>query len=170
MSRLVETSDYELTPPREPWRDAGLTCPTGDPTHQPHPDPWWSGDSVFAEHPDYRAQQVRSPHGAEFFHVVYHAGPKLRAGDRLLSPAARREPSPRFTNAFCEDGCIEYKHYDVHGVYVTTERRDSEASVIYRVKPEGRMWVDPERIGVSRVDGPVDWCCDSALILEVIPS
>lgn len=166
---LLEGSDpVEWTVPRskQPWSvHFGLNCPEGKVYHQPHPTPWWSGESVFA----LEGQRYRQPEGP-FYHAVIHPnslsgenGEVLQPGDYLLSPAQRQVEVRRIEGRIAEDGCIAYTNYDVHAVYVSTRRRSASlpGSTYYEVEPEGLLWPDPER--------PIreDWCCVRAKIVAV---
>lgn len=144
----------------EPWKvHFGLECPTANPYHQPHPDPWWSGESVFAP----EGQRFPQPAGP-FYHGIIRPDwdhEILKPGDYLLSPAERRIEVPRIAQRIASDGCIYYRNYDVHGVYLTIRRALVANIVYYEVEPEGLLWPDPER--------PVreDWCCSRARVLSV---
>lgn len=162
---------------REPWKDFGLECPTDDRNHQPHPSPWFSGESVFAPN----GQKYRQPKGP-FFHAAFprrDATPLLKVGDVLSSPAERRDAVPllevgdvlsspasrrslpnHLSGALTRDGCIAYAPYDVHAVYVSTARWPADL-LYYEVEPEGFLWPDPER-GVSEA-----WCAVRARITTV---
>ena len=167
--RLQEGSDpVEWTVPRskQPWSvHFGLNCPEGKGYHQPHPNPWWSGESVFA----LEGKRYRQPEGP-FYHAVLHSnslsgenGEVLQPGDYLLSPAQRQVEVPRIKGRIAEDGCIVYANYDVHAVYVSTRRPPSSTPglIFYEVEPEGLLWPDPER--------PIreDWCCARAKVVAV---
>ena len=155
------------TTPRSPrpWEQHGLTCPTGNPLHQPHPDPWWSGESVFAA----EGHEYKQP-GGPFFHVVYNsATPALAVGDWLLPPAVRHSLPPRLAPLLREDGCIQCINYDVHAVYVATsdyvfgEARTEH--LVYEVEPYGRLWPDPEvPVGLGA------WCTPRARIVSIVRS
>lgn len=145
---------------KEPWRTYyGLECPTANPFHQPHPDPWWSGESVFAR----EGQLLEQPAGPFYHGILRPEWPHeiLSPGDYLLSPAERRVAVPRIALKLASDGCIDYKNYDVHAVYVTNRRALVSGMTYYEVEPEGLLWPDPER--------PVrnDWCCARARIVSV---
>ena len=145
------------------WERHGLVCPAGNRLHQPHPDPWWSGESVFAS----EGRECGQPCGP-FFHVVYDpATPDFSVGDYLTPPAVRRLLTPRMSALLREDGCIEFINYDVHAVYVTTGDyvfgEDSGGYAVYEVESEGRLWPDPELpVGLD------SWCASQARIVSVL--
>lgn len=151
---------------REPWSaHFGLECSEEKVSHQPHPSPWWSGSSVFAV----EGQHYRQPEGP-FYHAVISpnslsdsSGKVLQPGEYLLSPAERRIEVPRIKDRFAADGCLVYKNYDVHGVYLTNRRGQASfpGGVYYEVEPEGLLWPDPER-GIRD-----DWCCVRARVIAV---
>lgn len=168
----------------KPWEEVGLFCPENQPYHQPHPMPWYTGESVFAEHPGYHAghmidgkfhpsetAQVYPPEGASFYHIVIpesnaHQPPLLIIGDTLTSPAARQEQVRRIMLA--EDGCVNYVNYDVHAVYMMTRKPD-DTFLYYEVEPQGRIWCDPEMPLPHHTSGELQgwhWCCDSASIVD----
>lgn len=143
---------------REPWKDFGLHCPTDNRNHQPHPSPWFSGESVFA--PD--GQKYRQPEGP-FFHAAFprrDAVPLLKVGDVLSSPAERRSIPSHLADAMVEDGCIAYRNYDVHAVHMSTYRWPAQL-LYYEVEPEGLLWPDPEQ-GIGGA-----WCAVRARITTV---
>lgn len=155
----TKTTMVRTTRTEAPWElYFGLKCPRGNIYHQPHPDPWWSGESVFAV----EGQLLPQPVGP-FYHGIIRpdwSHEILGPGDYLLSPAERRVAVPRIAARLASDGCIGYKNYDVHGVYVTTSRATMVGIDYYEVEPEGLLWPDPERIRD-------DWCCIRARIISV---
>jgi len=154
------TLDWREPRTAGPWREHfGLSCSDGNHLHQPHPDPWWSGDSVFA----LEGQRYRQPSGP-FYHGVLIPEREeriLEVGDYLLSPAERQTLVPRIEGRLESDGCISYLYYDVHAVYLTNSLALIQGMSYYEVEPEGPLWPDPERpIGNS-------WCCARARIIAV---
>ena len=156
----TKTTMVRTTRTEAPWElYFGLKCPTGNIYHQPHPDPWWSGESVFAV----EGQLLSQPVGP-FYHGIIRpdwSHEILGPGDYLLSPAERRVAVPRIAARLASDGCIDYKNYDVHGVYVTTRLSVMAGIDYYEVEPEGLLWPDPE------VPIRDDWCCSRARIISV---
>lgn len=145
--------------PRAVWVESGLVCPTNHVLHQPHPTPWWAGESVFAP----RGVRCTQPTGP-FFHAVFDQKdetPKLTVGDFLTSPAERKALPEPARSLVADDGCIAYKNYDVHAVYITTDLSQTVGYLHYEVEPIGLMWPDPER--------PVhdSWCTSKARIVAV---
>jgi hypothetical protein len=162
--------------PSAPWEAAGLHCPhdrAGSPQHQPYPDPWWAGESVFAP----LAEGLEQPTGP-FFILPSPEHPDtfpahLQTGDVLLSPAQRHVLPWGMAQAGFDGQCSRYAQYDAHVVYITTDRGffdfgDYTAAgvtgpvVFFEVVPDGRLWPDPE--------APTDatrWCCRQATITAV---
>lgn len=156
----VEPFDWTVPRSKEPWLTVfGLECPTDDPFHQPHPAPWWSGDSVFA----FEGKRYQQPSGPFYHGLIMPQWDHevLEVGDYLLSPAERRAEVPRIAGRIADDGCIAYANYDVHGVYITNHRGMVGGMIYYEVEPEGLLWPDPER--------PIreSWCCARAKIIGV---
>lgn len=156
-TELPEPYQWNVPRPRQPWLDHGLSCPAGDPYHQPHPTPWWSGESAFAQF----GQKYLQPEGP-FFHAVFpkRDAPLLKAGDMLTSPAERRTLPTHLNGALTDDGCIAYTNYDVHAVYLFTKKAPP-GLLYYEVEPIGLLWPDPEQ-GIGR-----QWCAARARILAV---
>lgn len=142
-------------------------CPTGDQFHQPHPNPWWSGISMFMDR--YPGVQLPSP-ASDFFHVVFEERAvqhlRLGANELLMSPAQRRVLPSRF-GQIAGDGRLNYKSYDVHAVYVTTVQPPGTGEVVYRVEPVGPIWPDPEQAHYTLGD-ITSWCCSQAKIVEIL--
>lgn len=166
LSQDSDPVEWNIPRSRQPWSvHFGLKCPTDNSFHQPHPTPWWSGESVFA----LEGQRYRQPEGP-FYHVLLYPnslsgenGEVLQPEDYLLSPAQRQVEVRRIEGRIAEDGCIAYTNYDVHAVYVSTRRPPASVpgTTYYEVEPEGLLWPDPER--------PIreDWCCARAKIVAV---
>lgn len=153
--------DWRIPRSSKPWEKYfELSCPEGNLNHQPHANPWWSGESVFA----LEGQRYRQPSGP-FYHAVFDEPESeeelLKVGEYLLSPAERRVVVPRLQGRLEADGCISYSYYDVHGVYITNNRGLVRGMSYYEVDPEGRLWPDPER------DIRDSWCCSRARVIGV---
>lgn len=147
------------------WEEFGLSYPDSNPYHQPQPDPWYAGGSVF-ERVGVQAPQPEGP----LFHVVFPESSKgteiLHVGESLLSPASRRVLTERMGGLLRGCGCIECVYYDVHAVYLTEDRPQDDC-FYYVVEPEGLLWPDPE-LGHHSFRA---WCARSGTITEVnIPS
>lgn len=168
----------------KPWEEVGLFCPENQPYHQPHPVPWYTGESVFANHWYYHAGHMNNgkfikvenariypPADALFYHIVMPESVEqesslLNIGDTLTSPAARQEQVRRIMLA--EDGCVNYVNYDVHAVYMMTRKPD-DTFLYYEVEPQGRIWCDPEMPPPHHTSGELQgwhWCCDSVIIVD----
>lgn len=126
---------------------------------------------MFAEHPLYARSKTFKPREKRFYHVVFHDDqPVLDEGDILEPLAVRKTLGPR-EEFIADDGCLDYKWFDVHGVYITDRKPPDDCFPYYEVRPIGRMWVDPERgplAGESPHSPPRDWCVDSAKIIRVV--
>lgn len=168
MIRRRKTKVFVPPPHPQPWIAHGLTCPTRNPLHQPYPTPWWSGGSVFSH-----AYARELPEGTRFWHAVYRKNDEGQSsfgvGDVLTSPAERRILPPRVRRSLCEDGCIAYRGYDLHAVYVATSPlralAGSDAVALFEVEPLGSLWSDPE--SPDRTDR---LCTERARIISIDPT
>lgn len=153
----------------QPSELCGFQCPEQNPVHQPLPDPWWAGSSLYKD----CFIQPQPPSVSRFFHTFLFPEQDtigqafLQVGDMLTSPAYRRTITgiAKAAGGIQKDGCLALTNFDVHAVYVSTYPLciDNEHTWTVEVEPQSQLWVDPEQPGMLK-----SWCTTHARIVRFV--